>query len=124
MDLKDFIKHTISSISTAIVESQTELKQIGVIVNPERTEIGKTGERLLRSDGWRYVQELNFDVSITVEDKGETNGEAKLQIAGIIKVGGDQKESQLNNYQNRISFSIPVAFSTSPTPPEYQSKNN
>lgn len=53
MDLKEFIKTTISSISEAILESQQELQQKGVIVNPEKTEIGKTGERLLRSDGWR-----------------------------------------------------------------------
>lgn len=60
MDLKDFIKNTISSISEAIVESQNELKDKGVIVNPEKTEIGKNGEKLLRSDGRRYVQNLDL----------------------------------------------------------------
>lgn len=51
MDLKDFIKNTITSISEAILESQEKLKDKDVLVNPEKVEIGKTGEKLLRSDG-------------------------------------------------------------------------
>ena len=121
MDLKEFIKGTISSISYAIVESQTELEEQGVIVNPEKTEIGKTGQKLLRSNGWRYVQELHFDVSVGVEERNGNNGKGELQVAGIISIGGGTSESNLNKFQNRISFSIPIAFSTTPTPKEYAS---
>jgi hypothetical protein len=38
MELKDFIKNTISSISLAISESQEELKDKDVIINPEKIE--------------------------------------------------------------------------------------
>lgn len=55
MDLKEFFKNTISLISEAILESQQDHQDRRVIVNPEKTEIGKTGERLLRSYDWRYV---------------------------------------------------------------------
>lgn len=122
MDLKDFIKGTISAISNAIVESQTELEGIGVIVNPEKTEVGKEGRILLRSDGWRYIQELNFDVSVEVQDKNGGGANAQLVIAGLISIGGGANESNQNRSQNRISFSIPVAFSATPTPIEYKSQ--
>jgi hypothetical protein len=122
MDLKEFIKNTISSISEAILESQKELEDKGVIVNPEKTEIGKTGERLLRRDGWRYVQELNFDILVGVEEKQGNGGKGELKVAGLLSIGGGVSEENLNKNQNRIKFSIPVAFSTTPTPKEYESK--
>lgn len=122
MDLKDFIKGTISAISHAIVESQSELKEIGVIVNPEKTEIGKEGRILLRSDGWRYIQELSFDVSIEVKDKDEGEINGKIMIASLISIGKGASESTQNKSQNRINFSIPVAFSATSTPNEYKSR--
>lgn len=48
------------------------MSEKGVIVNPEKTEIGKTGEKLLRSNGWRYVQNLDFDILVAVDDKQGT----------------------------------------------------
>jgi len=123
MDLKDFIKNTISSISEAILESQAELKDKGVIVNPEKVEIGKTGEKLLRSDGWRYIQNLEFDILVAVEDKQESGGRGKLKIAGIVDIGGGLSDENLNKYSNRLKFSIPIAFSTTPTPDNYRPKS-
>lgn len=122
MDLKEFIKTTISSISEAILESQQELQHKGVIVNPEKTEIGKTGDRLLRSDGWRYVQELDFDILVGVEEKQNGDGKGELKVAGLLTIGGGMSEENLSKNQNRIKFSIPVAFSTTPTPKQYESK--
>lgn len=78
MNLKDFIKNTVSSISEAIIESQLELSEKGVIVNPEKAEIGKTGEKLLRSNGWRYVQNLDFDILVAVDDKQGTGGKGEF----------------------------------------------
>jgi hypothetical protein len=41
MDLEDFIKNTILSISITIIESQLELNNKVVILNPEKVEIEK-----------------------------------------------------------------------------------
>lgn len=124
MDLKSFIKNSISSISEAIAESQAELKEKGVIVNPDRTEIGKTGEKLLRRDGWRYVQNLDFDILVGVDDKQGTGGKGELKVAGLLSLGaGIDNESNKQNH-NRIKFTIPVAFSTIETPENYKSKTS
>ena len=121
MDLKDFIKNTISSISIAIIESQLELNDKGVIVNPEKVEMGKNGDKLLRSDGWRYIQNLDFDILVGVEEQKEGGGKGELKVAGIFNIGGGLSEQSVNQNQNRIKFSIPVAFSTTTTPEQYKS---
>lgn len=123
MKLKEFIKETITSISDAIIESQIELESKGVIVNPEKVEIGKNGEKLLRNDGWRYIQNLDFEILLAVEEKQENSGKGELKIAGILSVGGGISDENLNKNANRIKFSIPVAFSTTPTPEKYKSKS-
>ena len=119
MDLKEFIKNTISSISEAISESQNELKDKGVIVNPEKTEIDKTGTKLLRSDGWRYVQDLEFDILVGVDEKQSTGGKGNLKVAGVLSIGGGLNDENKTINQNRIKFTVPVAFSTVDTPIEY-----
>lgn len=121
MDLKDFIKNTITSISEAVLESQNELSDKGVIVNPEKVEIGKNGEKLLRSDGWRYIQNLDFDILVAAEDGDDVKGGAGLKVAGVISIGGDVNESSKNQTSNKIKFTIPVAFPTNETPEQYKS---
>jgi|SRR5690554_5854374 len=122
MDIKDFIKNTISSISEAIIESQSELKEKGIIVNPEKTEIGKNGEKKLHGNGARYVQNLDFDILVAVDDKLGSGGKGELKVAGILSVGGGISDENLTKNHNRIKFTIPVAFSTTPTPTEYKTK--
>jgi hypothetical protein len=121
MDLKDFIKNTITSISEAILESQNELSEKGVIINPEKVEIGKNGEKLLRSDGWRYVQNLEFDILVAAEEGEGAKGGAGLKVAGVISIGGDLSESSKQQQANKIKFTLPVAFPTNETPENYRS---
>jgi hypothetical protein len=122
MELKDFIKNTISSISLAISESQEELKDKGVIINPEKIEIGENGEKHLKSNGWRYTQNLEFDILVGVEESQNGNGKAELKVASLINIGGGVNNNIVNQNQNRIKFNIPVAFSTSKTPEKYSPK--
>lgn len=122
MELKDFIKNTISSISLAVIESQGELKDKGVIVNPEKVDVGRNGEKILNNDGWRYVQNLEFDILVSAEESQNGNGKAELKVAGFLNIGGGVDGKNFNQNQNRIKFNIPVAFSTTETPKEYKNK--
>ena len=120
MELKDFIKNTISSISEAIVESQAELEGKGVIINPEKVVTDKDGKKLLRNNGERYIQNLDFDILIAADEKQGVDGGGKLTVAGLLSVGGTLTDETANSINNRIKFTIPVAFSTSKTPDDYQ----
>ncbi|MEC7264587.1 MAG: hypothetical protein VXW38_12675 [Bacteroidota bacterium] len=123
MDLKDYIKNTITAISEAIIESQEELSDKGVIVNPEKVEVGKNGEKLLRSDGWRYVQNLEFDILVSAEDDSGSSGGGGLKVAGLLSIGAELQESISQQQANKIKFTIPVAFATTETPTEYRKRN-
>jgi len=122
MNLKDYIKRTITAISDAIIESQEELSNKGVIVNPEKVEVGKNGEKLLRSDGWRYVQNLEFDILVSAEGDSGSSAGGGLKVAGLLSIGADLKESTSQQHANKIKFTIPVAFATSDTPKEYKKR--
>lgn len=122
MNIKEFIKSTISSISEAIIESQSELGEKGVIINPEKTDIGKNGEKKLHGNGARYVQNLDFDILVAVDDKLEGSGKGELKVAGLLSIGGGISDENLTKNHNRIKFTIPVAFHTTPTPSEYKTK--
>ncbi len=123
MELKDFIKNTISSICDAIVESQNELDDSGVIINPEKLGIDNDGNKALLASGNRYVQNLDFDVLIAVEDKKGDNIGGGLKIASVVDFGGKITDESISKSHSRIKFSIPVAFSTSPTPTEYEKRS-
>ena len=79
MELKDFIKNTISSISEAILESQEELQSKGVLINPENYEVAENGIKrfsVLKRKNNRHLQTLEFDVVVGVETESETKGGA------------------------------------------------
>jgi len=120
MDLKDFIKQTISSIHKAISESQTELKDKGVIINPEKTEIGNGGGKALHSNGSRFVQNLDFDILVGVDDKQSTGGKGELKVVGLFNLGAGVNDENITVNHNRIRFTIPVAFSSMKTPSNYK----
>lgn len=122
MDLKDFIKNTITSISEAIVETQNELTEKGVIVNPDKTLNNITGQHFLQNNGRRFVQSLDFDFLLSIDEKQNINGKTALKVASILDIGGGGVKDNQQLNQNRIKFTIPVAFNTTKTPNEYVEK--
>jgi hypothetical protein len=124
MELKDFIKTALSSITNGLIEAQKELEGKNVIINPERVESGKSGDKLLRSDGWRYVQELEFEILVNADEKSSDAGGGKLTVLNIASIGLDSKTEQSVTNSNRLKFKIPVAFPTTRTPDEYKPKGS
>lgn len=122
MELKDFLKNVISSIANGIIEAQIELSDIGIIINPEKLEIGKSGEKLLRADGWRYTQELDFEILVSIDEKNTEGGDGKLTVLNFASIGLNSiNETNVSN-SNKLKFKIPVAFPTTKTPDEYRPK--
>ena len=122
MELKDFIKNAISSIANGIIEAQADLGEKGVIINPEKLEVGKTGEKILRADGWRYAQELDFEILVNVDEKSAEGGGGKLTVLNFASIGLDTKNEMSVSNSNKLKFKIPVAFPTTKTPDEYKPK--
>lgn len=125
MDLKDFIKSAISSISQGIAEAQEELKENGVLVNPEHITM-KADNKTLDSFGSRYVEELSFEVHVGINEE-VTDGivgkaGAGLKVLFSASIEGDHKTKANSTQTNVLRFKIPVAFPYTPIPESYKKK--
>ncbi|MEL5895034.1 trypco2 family protein [Bacteroides sp. GD17] len=104
MELKDFIKATIKDISDAVTELNTEMADKNLLVNPIPNN--HQGGMVYSEDG-RWLQKIEFDVSVTTSDKSEKGGRVKIYVA---KAG--ISESASNEATSSLHFHITVALPT------------
>ena len=121
MELKEFIKETIKQITLGVSEAQTELKETGAIINPSGMSVGDKGDKYLRHDGWRYVQDVEINVAISLTDKEGSKGGLGV-VGGLFSAGMTNASEASNSKVSTIKFNIPVALPTMPTPTEYKAK--
>ncbi|WP_032557355.1 hypothetical protein [Bacteroides fragilis] len=74
MELKDFIKGTISDIAMAIKELNNEVSNTGLLVNPDNHEQDKAGNSSFIGDG-RIIKDIEFNLSLSASDnRGRRRG--------------------------------------------------
>ena len=115
MELKDFIKSTLTQITLGVKEAQDDLKGTGVIINPSGLEIDSKGNKYLHTKGTRYVQDIEINVGIVAAD----NDGKKVGIGvftGLFTGGVQANESSSNQTVNSIKFTIPVSLPCTETP--------
>ena len=104
MNIKDFIKETISDISDAVRELNTEKGKDGLIVAPAGYKhIEKVPYLKLNYE--RIVEMIEFNLAVTVSDKSNTGGGLKISVinAGI-------NNEAATSCCSTIRFSIPVVL--------------
>jgi hypothetical protein len=121
MELKDFIKETISAISNGIIESQKEFSETDLVIIPEKMFLGKDGNKLLNGSGNRIIQELDFEVNVSIDEKSNTEGGAKIKVFGFVQVGGQGGIESTSNIIHKLKFKIPIAFPTTQIPDRHKS---
>jgi hypothetical protein len=103
MELKDFIKRVIEDVTTAVSESQKELKN-GAVINP--------GVGITQTSKGNYYQHgvtsIDFDIAISDSSTSESGG--GLTVLSLITAG--MKTSDGNTELSRIKFSIPLVLPT------------
>ena len=106
MELKDFIKATIKDISDAVTELHEEMSDKKLIVNPipNNHESG-----MVYTEDGRWMQKIEFNVSVSTSDKSEVGGGLKIYVA---KAGVNNKVS--NEATSSLNFHITVALPTGP----------
>lgn len=104
MELKDFIKATIKDISDAVTELNEEMSEKGLLVNPipENHQEG-----MVYSHDQRWLQKIEFDVTVTTSEKSEKEGGLKIYVA---KAG--ISEAAKNEATSSLHFHITVALPT------------
>jgi Trypsin-co-occurring domain 2 len=105
MDLKDFVADVISQLEDGLIEAinRHDAKNVPGRVNPVFK--GADGQYDWKS----AVQNIEFDISVTVSDKksGEAGAGVKVYVADI---SGKGSKSHEDTTTNRIKFTIPVSL--------------
>ena len=127
MDLKDFIKETITQIAESVVAIQQHFdeKEIDAIVNPREFRDSKDGsfsgryEPMTRSvvqgrgphvsNFNRIVDAIEFDVAVTVESGSSKEVGGKLKV---LDIGIGAEGSQIDKLANvsKVKFKIPLVM--------------
>lgn len=117
MELKEFIKESLSQIIDAVKETQEKYKDTNVVICPDNIQEVKSGLYIFDENEYNNyssrskVQNIDMDIAISVTEKeGNKSG---LGIAKIINAGISSENTQQNESISKIKFSIPVVLPTS-----------
>lgn len=114
MDLKDFIKETISAIADATEELQAEYLEDGLIVNPPTDGNGvDVYEPKSEVHTFRRIKEIEFDVAVSAESNTQGGGGAGLKVLSVELKGGAE-HARSSGTVSRVQFSIPIVLSPAP----------
>lgn len=105
MELKEFVKLTVSEVVLAISELQDELTS-SVILNPSSVSDGYVD---IDGKGKRIVSNIDFDVVVTTENKDDERKGLSV-VTGLLGAGITTKDSNINSLTNRIQFKIPISY--------------
>ncbi len=56
------------------------------------------------------LQQIEFDVAVTVADTRGTEGGGGIKVFSAFELGGKASETTANTSTSRIKFSVPVVF--------------
>jgi hypothetical protein len=112
MDLKDFIKETVSAIVEATQELQEEFEAIGVIINPPVSNLERDlYEHEQPEHRYRRVASVQFDVAVTAATETAGGAKAGLRVFSI-EAGGEGKHTRNHEEVSRVKFAIPIVLSS------------
>ncbi len=109
MELKEFIKTAITDITEAVSELQSELSN-GAIVNPTLPNPIAL-KTLTVDDEIRQIEQLAFDIAVTVAEASGIDGSAKAGISIFGAKIGTESSARTENV-SRLTFSVPIVFPT------------
>lgn len=114
MEIKDFIKETLSQITEGIVEANKEMINDGAFVAStnlrEANGLPKSGTYAKRDNTMQVVREVEFDISIAVTDSTQSGGKGSLHVVSLIRADGGIDNNYSSSSTQRIKFSLPLAL--------------
>lgn len=112
MELKEFVKETLSQVAAGIEAAQTEVRDCGGFVNPAHrvNPVNSSEAHFGVLTNGQNIFLVDFDVSVTVVEESGKSANAKLQVASLLNVGGGAESNTSNAATNRISFKVPLGL--------------
>ena len=107
MELKNFIKQTLTEITNGVKEAQEEIKDTGAYINPEGFHRGENLQSGYSGE-YRHVQKVKMSIGVNVVENSEIKG--GVGIISVFSLGINSKVSDVNTVTNRIEFEIPISL--------------
>lgn len=114
MDLREFIKQTLTEIAAGVKDAQESVRASGGYANPAHDRrLRDSNEAHFGSleDG-QHVFLVDFDVAVCATDGEQAEAGAKVQIASIVNVGTQGGFEKSSSVTSRITFKVPLALPT------------
>jgi len=116
MNLKDFIKESLSQIAEGIASADADVIKQGGAINPRDVIISsdiKGAYGIFADDQKgkfrRIVQSIQFDVVVSAVESEQTKGGIGIHV-GYVGFGGTEKSDSQNSSESRIKFSVPMLY--------------
>ncbi len=107
MELKDFIKETVTQIVDGVVEAQAAIGQHGAEINPKKVQFKEAGQLNYHNSG--KPQMVEFDVGLTsIQKTGSAEGIGVF--LGSISLGKKNDQGTEHAAVSRIRFSLPLVL--------------
>lgn len=115
MELSEFVKRSITQIIDGVVDSQKYAQEKGATVNPVGLvyrEGLRGGHQSLEVDTQHSMfnlipQSVEFDIVVSATEGGEIKAGIGV-FSGVIGLGTQAKNEDVNTMASRIRFSVPV----------------
>ena len=101
MELRKFISAALSDIVGGVQDAQKE--HAGIIVPPTTSSLEDV------KSGATAYQRIDFEVQVTVESAGETEGKIGV-VAAFVSGSGSKKKSDQSTRCTLLKFGVPVRF--------------
>ncbi len=92
MDLKEFVKETLTQIGDGLKESNEYINE---------SYSGSVRKEFIN---------VTFDVAVTTSEEDKTGVGGKLSVANILSIGGKGENTNQNTNFSRVQFNVRVEF--------------
>ena len=121
MKLQEFVTETLTQILAGVKDAQSKIvgddydASISAKISPPlSTDADRLESKGYRIDAsFRPVQNIEFDVAVTVNETLEAKGKAGLLVAGI-GLGAKAEVGSTDTTVHRIKFAVPVVLPRGP----------
>jgi hypothetical protein len=109
MELKDFIKGTITAIIESVSELNNELADKGVIIAPRNAQLAIHGvnDKNIFVEAATKAPIYNVDFNLSISESSASDGKSGVNIK-VIDLGTSNKIG--NENLNSVRFTIPIIF--------------
>ena len=111
MDLEEFIEASLTQIVSGIQAASEGVAKAGGELNPRIDLQDSSFPTYQGTDGRkRILQQVEFDVAVTVSSERDGGGSASLNVAGVFSIAGEGGAKSGESSISRVKFSVPLGL--------------